>query len=447
MRVRRFSGFRAYALLLAATGILTGTYTLILAAGIPLLFVLAAALATTPAIEESIRVTRGITPETPSPGESIAVTLTVENTGASTIPDLRVVDGVPPEIGVADGSPRSGSALRAGDQLTVTYTISADRGSYSFTPVTLRARNTNGTRLAATTKTADGVDTFECRVTIEDIPVQQTTAYAGQLATDSGGPGVEFHATREYRPGDPVKRLDWRTYAKTGELATIEFREQHAAHITVLIDSRRAAHTAADHNSPTGATMSAYAATIALEVLINEGHEVSLGALGVSDPETDRHPPAWAGTEEGRSFVPHATAICNAAATGTRGDSQTATNTSSADEPTADNTPPEETASFADGGMMWNRTRSLVPTGAQVILCSPVTDEPITDLVESLRADGHEVTILSPATTPATIGGRITEVQRAVRLEGLRLLGATVIDWDTEESLREALTRLTGMGR
>jgi len=445
MRIRRFSGFRAYALLLAATGILTGTYTLILAAGIPLLFVLTAAVATTPAIDDAVTVTRELTPETPAPGESIAVTLTVENTGTSTIPDLRVVDGVPPEIGVTDGSPRSGGALRPGDQYTVTYTIRADRGSYSFEPVTLRARNTSGTRLAETTKTADGIDRFECRVTIEDIPVQQTTAYAGQLATDSGGPGVEFHATREYRPGDPVKRLDWRSYAKTGELATIEFREQHAAHITVLIDSRRAAHTAADRNAPTGATLSAYAATIALEVLINEGHEVSLGALGVADPETDRHPPAWAAAEEGRSFVPHATAICNAAATSTTDESHTAPGSATTDDPTADNTPPG--ASVADGGVAWNRTRSLVPTGAQVILCSPVTDAPITDLVESLRADGHAVTILSPATTPATIGGRITGMQRAVRLESLRLLGATVIDWESEDSLRDALTRLTGMDR
>jgi len=158
MRIRRFSGFRAYALLLAATGVLTGTYTLILAAGIPLLFVLTAAVATTPAIDDTVTVTRELTPETPSPGESIAVTLTIENTGTSTIPDLRVVDGVPPEIGVTDGSPRSGGALRPGDQYTVTYTISADRGSYSFGPVTLRARNTNGTRLAETTKTADGID-------------------------------------------------------------------------------------------------------------------------------------------------------------------------------------------------------------------------------------------------------------------------------------------------
>ena len=441
MRIRRFSGFRAYALLLAATGVLTGTYTLILAAGIPLLFVLTAAVATTPAIDDTVTVTRELTPETPSPGESTAVTLTIENTGTSTIPDLRVVDGVPPEIGVTDGSPRSGGALRPGDQYTVTYTISADRGSYSFGPVTLRARNTNGTRLAETTKTADGIDRFECRVTIEDIPVQQTTAYAGQLATDSGGPGVEFHATREYRPGDPVKRVDWRTYAKTGELATIEFREQHAAHITVLIDSRRTAHTAANRNAPTGATLSAYAATIALEVLINEGHEVSLGALGVADPETDRQPPAWAAAAEGRSFVPHATAICNAAATGTTDNSHTGFDPAA----TADNTP--SAASAADGGVAWDRTRSLVPTGAQVILCSPVTDGPITDLVESLRADGHAVTILSPATTPATIGGRITGMQRAARLESLRLLGATIIDWASEDSLRDALTRLTGMGR
>lgn len=444
MRVRRFSSFRAYALLLTAAGMITGTYTLILAAAIPLLFVLAAAVSSTPTIAETVHVSRELTPETPSPGESMTVTLTVENTGTTAIPDLRAIDGVPAELGVSDGSPRAGGALAAGDHLTMTYSISADRGHYSFAPVTLKARSTNGTRLAETTKTADGADSVVCRVTIEDIPAQQTTAYAGQLATDSGGPGVEFHATREYRPGDPVKRVDWRSYAKTGELATIEFREQHAAHTAVLIDSRRVAHTAADDRSPTGATMSAYAATVALEVLISEGHEVSLGALGVADPETDQHPPAWAAAAEGRSFVPHATAICNAAATGTRGG---AAGTSASNEPTAADGTAAETVSMADGGLTWDRTRSLVPAGAQVVLCSPMADEPITELVESLRADGHEVMILSPAPTSPTIGGRIAELQRGVRLESVRLLGATVVDWDSQEMLRNALTRLTGRGR
>ena len=88
----------------------------------------------------------------------------------------------------------------------------------------------------------------------------------------------------------------------------------------------------------------------------------------------------------------------------------------------------------------------MVPGGAQVVLCTPATDEPVVDLVESLRGDGHEVTVLSPQTTPTTVGGRTVALGRAVRLEQLRLLGATVIDWDSDENLRAALARILGPG-
>jgi uncharacterized protein (DUF58 family) len=447
MRVTRFASMRAYVLVLVAAGVATGSVALILAGAVPLVFVLHGTLTTEPEVEGSVRVTRELSPETPLPGQPVEVTLTVDNTGGRAIPDLRLVDGVPEELGVTDGSPRAGGAVSSGGTLTHSYTLQADRGSYAFDGVSLRARNSNGTRLVDATMPADGDREFECRVDIEDIPVQQTTTYTGQLPTDTGGPGVEFYATRDHHPEDPVKRIDWRTYAKTGELATIDFREQHAAHITVLTDSRRPAHVAADVTSPTGATLSAYAATIALDVLISEGHEVSLGALGIADPQTGTGPPAWVGPDEGKSFTTHATAVCNAAATGATADRSTPADGNETDSTTAGgSTATEERAYMTDGGGDWGRVRSLVPTGAQVVLCTPATDEGVVTLVESLRADGHEVTVLAPQTAPATIGGRTVGLQRAVRLERLRFLGATVIDWDSDERLRVALSRILGAG-
>jgi len=67
-----------------------------------------------------------------------------------------------------------------------------------------------------------------------------TTKYHGRVPTDVGGAGVEFHATREYRRGDPVKRIDWNRRARTGELATLELREERAATVVLLIDAREA---------------------------------------------------------------------------------------------------------------------------------------------------------------------------------------------------------------
>ncbi|QAU14081.1 DUF58 domain-containing protein [Halorubrum sp. BOL3-1] len=448
MRHTRYRIMRAYAILLVAAGVATTSLSLVLAAAVPLIFTLYGALSGSPTVEGVIEIDREISPETPLPGQPVEVTLTVRNTGETAIPDLRLVDSVPKELGVTEGSPHAGSAIAAGGKLSMTYTLAADRGTYTFDDVAVTARNLNGTRVVQAKIKATGVTDFECRVAVEDIPVQQTTAYTGQLATDSGGPGVEFYATREYRPEDPVKRIDWRQYAKTGKLATIDYREQHAAHVVVLTDSRPSTHVAASSNDPTGATLSAYAATIALEVLIDDGHHVSLGALGIADPETDIGPPAWVSADVGTGFTAHATAVCNAAASATtdRND-DSHSNDSHNVGPTSTN-PHSEAASppVADGGVNWQRLQSLVPTGAQVMLCTPVTDEAIVDLVESLRGSDHEVTVVSPQTAPETVGGRTVALQRAVRLDRLRFLGATVIDWEQTEKLPVALARALNSG-
>ena len=444
MRHTRYRIMRAYAIILVAAGIATGSLSLVLAAAVPLVFALYGALSGSPVVKGTIEVNREISPKTPLPGQPVDVTLTVRNTGDTAIPDLRFVDGVPEELGVTEGSPRAGSAIAGGGELSTTYTLAADRGTYTFDDVTISARNLNGTRVVGAEIEATGVTDFECRVAVEDIPVQQTTSYTGQLATDSGGPGVEFYATREYRPEDPVKRINWRQYAKTGELATIDYREQHAAHVVVLTDSRPSTHTAASPTDPTGATLSAYAATIAIEVLINEGHHVSLGALGIADPQTEIGPPAWVSADEGTAFTTHATAVCNAAASGAadRIDNKNRSNRSTTVGPTSTD-PHGEAASppVADGGVDWQRLQPLVPPGAQVMLCTSATDGAIVDLVESLRGDGHEVTVLSPQTAPKTVGGRIVALQRSVRLDRLRFLGATVIDWERAEKLPAALAR------
>jgi uncharacterized protein (DUF58 family) len=278
---------------------------------------------------------------------------------------------------------------------------------------------------------ARGADAFESLVSIEDVPIdQETTPYTGPLATDSGGPGIEFHATREYRAGDPVRRINWNRYAKTGDLSTIEYREQRAAHIAVVIDSRPSAHVAAGVSLPTGATLCAYAATLAVGVLSDMGHHVSVGALGTPDPITGRSSPAWASVKEQTSFATHAVAICNNAATG------------------SDEVVPTGMATLAaDGGRRdFERLHSRLPADAQVLFCTPAVDDAAADLVELLAADGHETTVLSPRVTPGSVGGRVADLERAARLHRLQILGATVVDWDRDERLPVALGRTLETG-
>ena len=452
MRVRRYRSLLSLAIILLAAGFATGSSSLVLASLIPLLFVLQGALGTAPTVDDRVRAERELRPETPLPGEPIEVTLTVENVGDTTIPDLRFVDGVPSELGVTEGTPRGAGPLRPGETISGTYTLIANRGAYEFGDVVVRARNLSGARLTDTTVRASGTGAFESLVSLEDIPIdEETTSYTGPLATDSGGPGVEFHATREYQAGDPVRRINWNRYAKTGELSTIEYREQRAAHVTVVIDSREPAHAAARSSLPTGATLCAYAATLAVEVCSDMGHHVSVAALGTADPVTGGRPPAWASVEENASFAPRAVAICNESATGTDATPATGTATLAADGGRHDRDPSTAVGRFAssDTGNLTRereRLRAHIPTGAQVLLCTPALDDGMVDLVETLVAENHEMTVLSPQVTGDSVGGRVAALDRAARLHRFRALGGTVVDWDRDERLPSALSRTLATG-
>ncbi|MFB6195803.1 MAG: DUF58 domain-containing protein [Haloplanus sp.] len=430
-RVHRYRGLTAAAIGLVAVGVGTGTPALLLAGVVPLAFVVQGALSSLRPLDDRIRVEREIRPETPLPGQPVEVTLRVTNAGDAAIPDLRVHDGVPAELAVSEGDPRAGAALRSGETLTARYTLTANRGAYEFRPVRLRARNVTGTAVAETTRAADGADGFECRVAAEDVPLhRQTSAFSGSLATDTGGVGVEFHATREYRAGDPVNRINWRRYAKTGDLSTVEYREQRATQVAVLIDGRESAHVAAAPSLPTGATLCAYAATLAVDVLGDEGHHVGVGALGCESPITGRRP-AWV-PPGADGFAAHVAAVCNAAATGPDGDDAVTT-----------------TPAVADGGgrsrgdvhAETDRLLAQVPAAAQVLFCTPVLDDEVVRVAESIRTRGHELTVLSPSVTASSVGGRVLALERGVRLDRLRRLGVTVIDWDRDERLPTALAR------
>jgi uncharacterized protein (DUF58 family) len=408
---------------LVAAGVGTGTRTLLLAALVPLAFVVQGAVSSLDDLEGRVRVERTVSPETPLPGQPVEVRLRVRNVGDAPIPDCRVVDGAPPELAVTNGDAREGAPLRRGEAMTATYTLTANRGSYAFRPASLRARSASGTVLTETTVDAEGDDEFDCRVAVDDVPLgRRRSAFTGARSTDTGGAGVEFYATRDYRTGDPASRIDWRRYAKTGALSTVEYREQRAARVAVVIDARAPARVAPTESLPTGATLAAYAATLAVGVLRDSGHHVSVGALGVEDPITGDHP-AWV-PPDGDGRAAHAAAVCNAAAAGP-GEGVPAT------------------AVVADGGRRTAIDRLLgrLPATAQLLYCTPATDDATVGAVETARARGHEVTVLAPDVSGASIGGRIVGLERALRLDRMRGVGATVIDWDRRERLPLALAR------
>src|SRR5207302_869104 len=56
--------------------------------------------------------------------------------------------------------------------------------------------------------------------------------------------GLEFYGMRKYEPGDDLRRIVWRAYARTGQLLVRESEQGITDKITVVLDTNRRFHSA-----------------------------------------------------------------------------------------------------------------------------------------------------------------------------------------------------------
>lgn len=364
--------------------------------------------------EATLSVTRTVSDETPEPGDEVTVTVHARNVGDEPCLDLRLIDGVPPSLAVIDGPARVATALRSGATVELEYTVRATRGEHEWGTMTAITRNPSGSRERATEIETPTQITCTPELTAgSDLPLRGlTTMVHGRVATDVGGAGVEFYATREYRRGDPLKRVDWNRRARTGELATLDLREERAATVVLLIDARAEAYVASTQDADTAVEASVEAAGQAFSALLAAGDRVGIAAIGPRDCWL----PPGSGTE-------HAV----------RGRETLATDLALAP------TPPQET--FYQS--LWFRQfRRRIPSTAQVLLFSPLVDEYPVSIARRLDAHGHLVTVLSPDVTVDSTGADAAEraeaigsgqllvaLERRDRLRDLRTAGLRAMEW------------------
>ena len=408
----RLRGIGGVALLAGGVGVLFNNPIVLLGGVVGVAFAAYARTASAPSLD--LDVTRELSDEEPLPGDDVHVRLTVENVGDATLPDLRIVDGVPEAVPVTDGSARLGTALRPGKSASLEYTIEAERGEHAFDPVLVVARDFSGA--IETDVKLDCETTLTCVPklgTTVDVPLRaQTTQYTGRVTTDTGGSGVEFHATREYRPGDPLSRVDWNRMARTGELTTVEFREENAASVVLVIDTREDAYLARGEGERSSLQQSVDAAGKILTTLLDSGDRVGVASFG---PET-----CWLAPGAGQ-------------------DHQTRVRTLLATHP-AFAPVPSEHVFYPTTRLKW--LRKHLPASSQVLYFSPLCDDYGPEVARRLDAAGHLVTVVSPdPTSEETPGQRFARARRRHRIGHLRASGVRVVDWDTDEKLGTALAK------
>lgn len=430
-KVSRWQAGIVASIALAAGGFLLGTATLLVAGLIPLTYAMYAAVASVPAPDTSLRAERDLSPGSPLPGEPVHVTTTIHNEGDQTLPDVRIVDGVPGELDVVSGSDRCLATLRPGESVDIEYELQPRRGSYAFEDPRVRLRSVSAAAVSTAPVPVSETASFECGVPLEGLPIhRRTTPFVGSVPTQSGGEGHEFHSTREYRHGDPLSRVNWRQYAKTGDLGTILFREQEAARVVVVVDGRRASVAAPSPGMPDGVTLSSYAGAVTASALSDAGHQVGVAGLGVTSdlPGVYNGPPAFVEPGTGSETLGRIARVCDAVA---------ATGSTTSPEAVADGG--RTTSSRGSKGIV-TQIDALTGGDTQVVVCTPVVDPGAVEVISGLRRRGTPTTVIAPdVTTGDTVGSRVASLERKARLTKLRQLDVPVIDWDPEIPLQRAL--------
>lgn len=365
-----------------------------------------------------VAIERTVSDDHPQPGDDVTVTITVRNEGGGLLPDLRLIDGVPDDLAVVGESPRLGTALRPGQVATMSYTITAKRGVHSFGRVHVIARDITGSVEAE--RWIDAETTITCVPTLQacTVPVplrERAVQFAGQMEIDDGGEGIEFHAVREYRPGDSIARIDWNRFAKTGTPATLEFRKERAATVVIVIDSRTAVYLSPEPYADHAFDRAVDAAGRLFTRLLDDGHSVGIAAFG---PEEYWLPPGTG--EQHRARVQRDLA------------------THEAFSPMA-----SDERFFAS--LNQQRLRRRLSPGAQIVFLTPLCEDYPTSVARQFDAHGYPTTIVSPdPTVTSTVGGRITRIERTLRIAELRRAGHHVIDWNWNDPFDVALARAAG---
>jgi len=411
----RWRGIAGITLLAGGIGVVTTSPALLLASaiGVGMLAVVRAADPNVP----TLSIQRQFAPVDPEPGEECTVTVTVTNRGDGTIVDLRLVELVPEALAVVDGSPRTALTLRPGETRELTYSVLARRGHHQFDSILGIVRDVTGAiELECYYEVPDALDCTPELDPLDGLAVRAlTTPYAGRQTTDDGGAGIEFHATREYLPGDPLRRIDWNRHARSGELATLQFCTERAASVVLVADVRRESYLRGDRRQPGVADRGVEAVGRLFATLLEQGDQTGIATVG---PECRWLPPRL-GTDHrvrGQELLAQDDVLSPART--------------------------DEESLYA--GLHVRRLRQRLPVDAQVVVCTPLCDDDAAEIVRLLDAHGHHATVVSPDPTAGdTPGRRLVRAERTLRMTRLRRSGIRVVDWAPDESLDVAVARAT----
>jgi uncharacterized protein (DUF58 family) len=196
---------------------------------------------------------RSVRPEHASSGDSVVVQLTITNRSRLRTGSLMLEDQMPAQLPGRARFVLDGLASR--ESRVVSYRLPAlPRGRYQAGP--LRIRLTHPFHLIDVRRAFTATSEFVIRPVVDSLP-PVSPPLSHDIGDNSGSHSIGTHgaddaSTREYRTGDALRKIHWRSSARIGALMVRQEERPWQGQATLVLDLRESAHV--DAGPDAGAT-------------------------------------------------------------------------------------------------------------------------------------------------------------------------------------------------
>ena len=350
-------------------------------------------------------------------GDDVTVEITISNNSYRRTQQLEVYDNVPHEMKMRQGINQMRMNLGPGQSARIRYKVRCPlRGHYTIGPVSVRYRNAfNLFVTESQLEDRTDITVFPQVREIEEALLRSDVPkmYTGATTLKTPGPGMEFYSLREYLPSDAFRSINWKAFARTGELMVNEKTRDAVTDVFIILDTRDVSRIGTVLKNPL--EMGTIAAASISNYFIRRRDSVALVTYGERmeylSPET--------GDNQGYKVLSRLAAV------------------------------------RAKGSMplqaVTNAMSSRVSRGSPIFIISSLEGDGTTlPAIRDLAGKGHEVIVLSPSSIDLErlisriprMSYEVLKLERQNRLTAISGYGAKVIDWMPDVELSQALLQV-----
>ena len=355
-------------------------------------------------------------------GEEVEITVDVNtNFGNRGHHFISVIDKLPAKAQLVEGENQFLGSLLSGQSAKFSYRIILPRGKHQFSEALVTSWSRWG--LASNMKSIPHETIIIAHPKIEQLGAitihpRRTRAFAGPVKANLGGQGLDFFGCRSYVPGDDVRRINWRAFARQDNLIVNEYELERLADVSIIVDARLQAHYRL--GTDTTFDYSLRAAGSLTRHFLQVGNIVGLLVYGDMVHWVF---PGVGKLQERKIFD----ALSSAYAA--------------------------EKEVFEDLRKIPTR---LFPAQSQLIFVSPLIDDDDVEVIALLIDRGYSVILVCPhaaaweaeqmgSSSSAQVAARIANLRRSLFLDSLVRTGTRIVNWDITEPLAHAFARDLGV--